>query len=352
MTSETMPSRARPRPLTRFGRAWVLKTVFGREGLGRLLAVAALGLMSCVPAQAASQTVRVVEYTETSHPWVTWQCARLPVQVRQLGRNLEVRVGGESRWLIPARSASGARFVVPGDDTTEFWGKGPRARLTWSGQALPECTEPGAITLPFRASGNEPFWAVHYDGWRLQLSRLGHADYEVDAVVVQQESVVDALQGNGPSGPVRVALREQLCTDSMAGLVRPYAVTASFQEDVLHGCGGDAARLLQGARWDVRKAEGTQFSAPAWLEFLPNGQLRGVAGLNRLTGNYRVTGEGIQLGGLAATRKACPAPVAEQEAALLAVLPEVRGFSFDEDGKLVMHAYPDRRVILQMHAGQ
>jgi len=151
---------------------------------------------------------------------------------------------------------------------------------------------------------------------------------------------------------VRVALREQFCTDSMSGLVRPYAVTVSFQEDVLHGCGGDAARLLQGARWDVRKAEGTPFSAPAWLEFLPNGQLRGVAGCNRLTGHYRVTGEGIQLGGLAATRKACPAPVAEQEAALLAVLPEVRGFSFDEDGKLVMHAYPDQQVILQMHAGQ
>ena len=73
--------------------------------------------------------------------------------------------------LKPAKSASGALYVAPGDDSTRFWSKGERATLTIQGQTYPECLQPGAVEMPFEARGNEPFWHATIDGNELLLTR-------------------------------------------------------------------------------------------------------------------------------------------------------------------------------------
>src|SRR5690625_1665822 len=278
-------------------------------------------------------SVRVVEITPDSHPWTTWNCARLPIGVRQLGRNIELMVNGDARLLIPAMSASGPRVVAPGDSGPEFWSKGGLANVRWPSTEMPGCAEGGAITLPFRASGNEPFWGVDYDGWRLALSQPG-VQHHVDASIVQQSADITVVQGTDDEFPLRVRIRRGLCADTMSGLVRPYTVAVTFQDQELTGCGGDAARLLQGARWELVTLNGQALAGSPWLEFLPDGRLAGSNGCNLLNGRYTLTGEGVTIHDVATTRRACAPELMQQETRLNQRLADVRNFDFDDDGAL------------------
>ena len=73
--------------------------------------------------------------------------------------------------------------------------------------------------------------------------------------------------------------------------------------------------------------EGTTITAT----FADEGMLSGSSGCNQYTGSYTLDGGGIEIGPLAATKKACAAPegVMEQEAAYLAVLPTATHFRID-----------------------
>lgn len=67
-------------------------------------------------------------------------------------------------------------------------------------------------------------------------------------------------------------------------------------------------------------------------------QASGLAGCNRFTGNYAVSGEKFNLGKLAMTKRACTDPegLAAQEAAVAAALVSANRFSF-ENGNLLLH---------------
>jgi len=295
--------------------------------------------LSWAGASAAAQPVpqvRLAEVTAESHPYTVWHCARLPIETRFLGSALEVKITEDSRILLQAMSASGARYVAPGDSGTEFWNKGAVANVTWSGQALPTCTEAGAVVTPFRASGNEPFWAIDYDGWQITLQQPGVPARSFDAQVAERRPDGLALQGKEGGETLRLDIGEGVCQDSMSGLMRPYAVALHSGGQALQGCGGDPARVLQGVRWVLKSMGDAALAAPAWIEFLPEGRLAGHNGCNRLMGNYTITGEGITFGQLGTTRMACAPEAMAQGNAVDRYLSAVRGFSVDAEDTLIL----------------
>ena len=211
--------------------------------LGYMPYVVAAALSAALLAPGASAQVRVTEITPQSHPYTTLHCAREPVRFRMVGQSLELVVRGDSRMLLPAIAASGARYTAPGNPDTEFWGKGPLATITWDGMALPTCTEAGAVVTPFRASGNEPFWAVEYTGWQLALERPGRATVTLYAQVLDRRPDGLRVQAGNEPGAWLLELTEAVCRDTMSGQSYPYRATLQAEGQTLQGCGGDPARL-------------------------------------------------------------------------------------------------------------
>lgn len=68
------------------------------------------------------------------------------------------------------------------------------------------------------------------------------------------------------------------------------------------------------------------------LTFQTDGRVAGLGGCNRLAGTYRVDGDRLTLGPLAATRMACPDAM-DVEPAFVAALGRVRGWTI-ADGRL------------------
>lgn len=299
-----------------------------------------VGLVACNVAGATETgRIKVTDIDAATHPFTTLHCARQPLQVRFFGNLAEVIVNNESRLLVQAMSASGARYVTPNDDTTEFWGKGPFATVTWSGQTLPLCAPAGAIIPPFRASGNEPFWAVTYDGWQVTLKRPGAPDQTRDAQVSETTDRGQTLRAG--QGPDAWAIRatDAVCADSMTGMPHPQTVTFNLGDQTYTGCGGPPERLLQGATWRITHINDAPVSAtsPAEIIFLPNNQLAGNSSCNRFFGNYTLTGESLTVKGLGSTRMACDPINMATENVLLQHLSQVERFSLDAANALTLH---------------
>jgi heat shock protein HslJ len=289
--------------------------------------------------------LRVETVTPASHPFQTLYCAGLPVQLRFLGGALELQVGTHSRMLLPAISASGARYEAPGDPATEYWGKGALATITWSGQTLPICAPAGTIIAPFRASGNEPFWALAYDGWQVTLSEPGRPDQVLNAQITNSTSHGQTLSATEGAVAITAQVNDALCVDTMTGMPYPQQVTLRTAGGTQHGCGGDPARLLQGVRWQITQigSQAVPAGITASLVFLPDGRLAGSTGCNRVSGSYQLSGEGLAISGLAGTRMACADNAMAIESRLNAVLPAVRGFAIESGNHLVLET-SDTRV--------
>ena len=311
-----------------------------------LLAVAFSIALVCGPAAAAENNgaasqLRIIEVTESSHPFETLYCARQSLQVRFIGKLAEVVINNESRTLMQAMSASGARYVAPGDDTTVFWSKGPFATVTWSGQQLPLCAPSGAIIPPYRASGNEPFWAVTYDGWRATLKRPGEPDLVRDAKIAETSAKGQTLvAGEGTDG-WRLEASDGLCVDSMSGMPHPQQTTLHYQSNTLHGCGGDPNRLLQGVNWRITHIgeQSVNGATAAHIRFLANNGIAGSTGCNRFFGQYTLTGETLSFKDVGSTRKACSPELMAQENVFLKMLASVNRFSFEASDaqRLLLH---------------
>jgi len=307
--------------------------------------VVALLMVGGVAQAQPSASLRITEVNEASHPYRTWHCAQQAIDVRMIGRSLEVRVEGESRLLQQAISASGARYVMPGDSATEFWSRGGQAHLSWSGRALPLCVEAGTLVTPLRASGNEPFWSVDYDGWRLTLRQPAQPERQFDVERSAPQAGHWALHATGGQA-LSLDIQESLCVDSMSGMPRPYTMSLNMNEQHLQGCGGDPERLLQGVRWQLKAVGGQAVSVPAWLEFLPEQRLAGSNGCNRLMGGYTLSGESLRFSQLGSTRMACPPDIMAQAGEIDRLLAGVHGFSIDAQGRLHLTA-PQGELLLQ-----
>lgn len=100
-----------------------------------------------------------------------------------------------------------------------------------------------------------------------------------------------------------------------------------------------AAKLdLTGGEWLVEDInnEGVMDILQTTLAFVDNGQVSGTGGCNRYTGTYDLTDDTLSFGPLAATRKACPPAISNQEQKFFEVLAMPLRASTDETGALFL----------------
>lgn len=70
-----------------------------------------------------------------------WMCGTTPVITTDRGDQSTLHVKGKTIVLLPAISASGARYIAKGNPDTVFWSEGNKAILRLDGATFPECTE-------------------------------------------------------------------------------------------------------------------------------------------------------------------------------------------------------------------
>ena len=104
---------------------------------------------------------------------------------------------------------------------------------------------------------------------------------------------------------------------------------------------------LLGQEWVIESMAGKAAvqGHPASLQFLPGGRLAGSATCNRLLGSYTSAARDpanpgapaqLSLAQTGSTMMACPPALAQQEQALLALLPSVASYRIDNSGALVL----------------
>ncbi len=112
-----------------------------------------------------------------------------------------------------------------------------------------------------------------------------------------------------------------------------------------HLMANDPAPLL-GREWVIEDigGRGVIDGSPASLQFLPDGRLAGNATCNRLIASYAEAGGGLTISPAGATMMACPEALMEQEARLLALLPQVTGYGIDGTGALILRTAGDDTI--------
>ena len=125
-----------------------------------------------------------------------------------------------------------------------------------------------------------------------------------------------------------------------------HVVVASVMSLLLAGCAGaprgsaaDAASL-SGTQWRALQINGQPAieRPPTTLRFASATQVTGHGGCNNYFGKAQFGADGVQLGPAAATRRACPSAIQQQEDAWFKLLEAVRGVRLDKGSLLLLDA--------------
>ena len=277
----------------------------------------------------------------------TLRCGERSVSIGYLGDAMRMVAAGEIFDLRPVRSASGARYEAIGDPSTTFWSKGDRATVVVLGQSWPECVAERTPGLPFRATGNEPGWRLDITARTMTLlADDGRTRIEAPTPVSEAGEGFTRFRAPAAGVGLVATILERRCADSMTGMPYPSEVVVAFAGRTLNGCGGDPATLLQGAEWVVEdlRGAGAVDGSRATLRFTADGRISGRAWCNSYTAAYALTGEGLTISKAASTMMACEPALMRQERRLLDLLAQVRRFTIDADGALVLHAASGRAI--------
>jgi heat shock protein HslJ/membrane-bound inhibitor of C-type lysozyme len=333
-----------------------------------LLTVLAFGLSACaerspepaVPEEAAAAETPADTPPETPLETVSYRCGDLEVEARFYREGAVLVIGDEEHALSQVLSASGARYASGSDPADiELWAKGPEAMLTLHGTRYPTCHETAAGTKAaqsYRALGQEPGWSLRWHGEGTPLT-LDLGDDRVEAADAERVETQDGwlLVAPTASGELRMTVeRGRLCRDSMSGMPHPDSVRLSIGEHTLEGCGGEPATLLQGGEWRLAVLDGDAVpSAPEiTLVFFADGQVAGRGGCNSYSGRYTLSGEGLSVGPIAATKMMClDEGVMAREARFLDILGKAARFHLDDEGRLHIETADGRSLLATLDVG-
>jgi len=201
------------------------------------------------------------------------------------------------------------------------------------------------LAAPYRAHGNEPFWALEIGA----QSMLFHTA-EGDSILVPLPApgrVEGGRRYTAEAPPLTATILERPCADGMSGMPYPHTVTVTAGGVEYAGCGGDPAALLTGVAWRVESIGGASVidTIEVTLHFTADGRVAGKASCNSYTAGYRLSGEGLAISEAVMTRMACAPPRMAQEQRFIEVLRAVERFEVDPTGALVLHAADGRSVL-------
>lgn len=193
------------------------------------------------------------------------------------------------------------------------------------------------------ARGNEPFWRLEIGAEAITFEPMGQP--AVTAPVTSRTTV----DGHPRilAGGIEVTVIQQLCADTMTGMAFPVRVEISHEGKRYAGCGGDTMTAIEGG-WRIirlgndQPPEGTVLT----VEFGRDGQVGGKSGCNRYGGSFTLSGEGLSLGPLRATRMACPPGQMETEQRVLDLLQNVTRVTPGENAQIKLMAGDDTALVL------
>ncbi|SFX79525.1 META domain-containing protein [Marinospirillum alkaliphilum] len=219
-----------------------------------------------------------------------------------------------------------------------------------SGQAVREGTDNATFTgpeLPFQARGNEPPWLLQIDDQGLMLSRGYDRQEHRFAPLRQQPDNTQLRLSAGEREQVTALLTPALCHDSMTGMPYPWQVQVITEGERLQGCGGDPVSLLTQGEWMIEDIAGRGIidSSRVSLRFSADGRISGTGSCNRYAGSYHLSGEGLQIGPLLATKMACAPALMQQEQTFFRVLEATSAFDITPDGALLLHQYREQTTL-------
>ncbi|HRQ65829.1 MAG TPA: META domain-containing protein [Xanthomonadaceae bacterium] len=120
------------------------------------------------------------------------------------------------------------------------------------------------------------------------------------------------------------------------------------------GSGGGPATPLQGGEWRLTALEGEAVpGAPEiTLVFFADGQVAGRGGCNSYSGRYTLSGEGLSVGPIAATKMMClDEGVMAREAHFLDILGKAARFYLDDEGRLHIETADGRSLLASLDVG-
>ncbi len=158
---------------------------------------------------------------------------------------LPERFGGGYYVLGRTRAASGARYEA---DTLTFWNKGGEALLALAGRSFEGCRmvalrspwdEARYRGIEFRATGNEPGWALELDEGRAIRFRYGYGEHQAATPVPEPitSGTTTTYRARTEAHDLTLVIERRPCTDSMSGERFDSAVTVTLDGETYRGCG-------------------------------------------------------------------------------------------------------------------
>ena len=212
---------------------------------------------------------------------------------------------------------------------------------------LPDGAEKGA----WLAMGNEP-------GWTLEITpgRLSYAgDYgatQIRVPVTQATRTTAGMRYAGGSGDqaLSVDITNSECADTMADRHFAQTVSVTTNSGTVRGCGGPILPpvKLDGTQWSISRIGNATLpaSSGATMRFEAK-RLTVTVGCNQMWGNWRASQHGLTVdGGLAATRKGCPAPLDQYEATLTQAFAKPLHLRYTRQGGITLLG--SRGVVIEL----
>jgi heat shock protein HslJ/uncharacterized membrane protein len=197
-----------------------------------------------------------------------------------------------------------------------------------------------AATPEFVARGNEPGWILRKNDTGLTFQQMGGSEVTIAPLPHSRRVRGSRIYWAKVDGEAfRLTISPWRCVDTMSGMTYPSTVAVRLGKAKFAGCGGDPAKVLQGA-WAVTAINGKPVAKGTrpTIEFGADGLVSGSASCNRYFANFKLTGEGLSIAQPGASMMMCEQPVMDQEAAFLKVLASTSRFEIGRKSELVLHS--------------
>jgi heat shock protein HslJ/uncharacterized lipoprotein YbaY len=292
-------------------------------------------LVTAQPGDIATGEVRMLQAL-TDEIATTLRCGAQAGRVSASGGSMQIRIAGES---INMRQVGTTRFEDTADKTTHFTGRSAdRGTLVLKGKRLPECV--------LSRLEEHRFATTLAGGQQVKVERGllsftpgdGAAAVEAPVALLTTQNRLTGYLADDGKALISVALADKACQPVANALPLPQTVRVEYNGKRYEGCAGSTADVIRGSDWNVtsiddnKPSDGTELT----LNFGTGNSLSGKAGCNTFRGNYALTSERLTLSKIALTRKACPAPLMQQERNFTQRLAEVERFDVSDDGSLVL----------------
>jgi putative lipoprotein len=223
---------------------------------------------------------------------------------------LVAEVNGKNYVLERVISASGEKYEATGDPSTYFWSKGDDAVFRVKGISF-------FRYVLIRETVNEDELALTADGKNYLLKR---AEAESGA---KYESALDPKTFLWCENDATTLV---IAGKNYAGYDIPTPVVGEIWISHLN--------IPIGVEWKVTAIGGGKIldGSSVTMQFQPNGRVTGMASVNNYTAAWIESDGRLMITGGAATRKAGPQPLMEQEDKFLKLLSNINSFVIREDG--------------------